>query len=65
MQQLLIKEKFDYIVLLAAIASVADSVERPYDTHLVNQEANIHVLETFLMKYNLFVEEINKIICRS
>ena len=46
MSRLLIDGKFDYIVLLAAIASVADSVERPYATHLVNQEANLSMLET-------------------
>lgn len=57
MQQLLIKEKFDYIVLLAAIASVADSVERPYETHLVNQEANINILET-IRKYGIPVKKI-------
>lgn len=46
MQDLLKTERFDYIVLLAAIASVADSVERPYATHLVNQEANLNIIET-------------------
>ncbi|MFD1483697.1 NAD-dependent epimerase/dehydratase family protein [Lacticaseibacillus baoqingensis] len=46
MQELLKTERFDYIVLLAAIASVADSVERPYATHLVNQEANLNIIET-------------------
>lgn len=46
MSKLLLKEHFDYIVLLAAVASVADSVERPYATHQVNQEANLNVLET-------------------
>ncbi|MDM7530363.1 NAD-dependent epimerase/dehydratase family protein [Lacticaseibacillus paracasei] len=46
MSKLLIDEHFDYIVLLAAIASVADSVERPYETHQVNQEANLSMLET-------------------
>ncbi|WP_178196848.1 GDP-mannose 4,6-dehydratase [Ligilactobacillus sp. Marseille-Q7487] len=57
MTKLLLKERFDYIVLLAAIASVADSVARPYDTHLVNQEANIHILET-IRKYGIPVKKI-------
>lgn len=46
MSELLINEKFDYIVLLAAIASVADSVDRPYYTHEINQEANLNIIET-------------------
>jgi len=46
MSQLLMEGRFDYIVLLAAIASVADSVERPYATHQVNQEANLNIIET-------------------
>ena len=46
MDGLLIKEKFDVIYLLAAIASVADTINRPYESHRVNQEANIHILET-------------------
>lgn len=57
MTKLLLRERFDYIVLLAAIASVADSVARPYDTHLVNQEANIHILET-IRKYGIPVKKI-------
>lgn len=46
MSQLMIENKFDYYVLLAAIASVADSVDRPYETHQVNQEANLNIIET-------------------
>lgn len=46
MKDLLLKEHFDYIYLLAAIASVADSVARPYETHQINQEANVFILET-------------------
>lgn len=45
MEKLLISENFDYIVLLGAVASVADSVENPYATHLINQEANINIYE--------------------
>ncbi|WP_461213477.1 NAD-dependent epimerase/dehydratase family protein [Lacticaseibacillus sp. GG6-2] len=46
MSDLVRNEKFDYIVLLAAIASVADSVDRPYYTHEINQEANLNIIET-------------------
>lgn len=46
MQALLKKEKFDYIVLLGAVASVADSIERPKETHEVNLEANVNIFET-------------------
>ncbi|MCT0021403.1 NAD-dependent epimerase/dehydratase family protein [Weissella cibaria] len=46
MDELLVREKFDVIYLLAAIASVADTVERPYETHAVNQEANLFILKT-------------------
>lgn len=57
MKDLLIKEKFDYVYLLAAVASVADSVERPYETHQVNQEANIYILEV-IRKYHLKVKKL-------
>lgn len=46
MKNLLVKNDFDYIYLLAAIASVADTIDRPYESHLVNQEANLVILET-------------------
>lgn len=36
---------FDYIFHLAAIASVADSIVQPRETHLVNQDATILLLE--------------------
>lgn len=45
MEQLLISEKFDYIVLLGAVASVADSVQNPQGTHIINQEANVNIYE--------------------
>lgn len=45
MHHLLKKYKFDYIFFLAAVASVADSVERPLETHAVNQEAVLDTLE--------------------
>lgn len=46
MSKLIVESNFDYIYLLAAIASVADTIERPLESHEVNQNANIHVLET-------------------
>ncbi|MFV0982673.1 NAD-dependent epimerase/dehydratase family protein [Latilactobacillus sakei] len=46
MTNLLITNNFDYIYLLAAVASVADSIERPIETHEVNQNANLNILET-------------------
>lgn len=46
MENLLLTEKFDYIFLLAAVASVADSIARPAYTHEVNQNANLFILET-------------------
>lgn len=46
MSDLLIERNFDFIYLLAAVASVADSVERPIETHEINQEANLRIFET-------------------
>lgn len=46
MKQLLLTEKPDYIFLLAAVASVADSVARPLQTHEINQNANLFILDT-------------------
>ena len=57
MKDLLLKEQFDYIYLLAAIASVADSVARPYETHQINQEANIFILET-IRQHNLAIKKV-------
>lgn len=45
MHHILRRYKFDYIFFLAAVASVADSVERPLETHAVNQEAVLDTLE--------------------
>lgn len=45
MEEILIKENFDYIYHLAAIASVADSIERPSETHKVNFESTLFILE--------------------
>lgn len=57
MSRLLVSEKFDYIVLLGAVASVADSVERPIETHSVNQEANINIYET-IRRHKLRVKKV-------
>ncbi|KRK45518.1 NAD-dependent epimerase/dehydratase family protein [Dellaglioa algida] len=46
MEELLINEKFEYIYHLAAVASVADSIERPSYTHKVNLESTLNILET-------------------
>lgn len=45
MHDLLLKGDFDYIYYLAAVSSVADSVVRPWYTHLVNQESVVNTLE--------------------
>ena len=50
MDDILSNNKFDYIFHLAAIASVADSVERPVETHQVNFESVLLLLE--LIKKN-------------
>lgn len=42
--------KFDYIFLLAAVASVADTIVRPAETHIINQDANLNILETIRTK---------------
>lgn len=54
---LLKKEKFDYIVLLGAVASVADSIERPKETHQINLEANLNILET-IRKFDLPIKKL-------
>lgn len=45
MHELLLNGQFDYIYYLAAVSSVADSVARPWYTHLVNQESVVNTLE--------------------
>lgn len=45
MDEILSKNTFDYIFHFAAVASVADSVERPVDTHQVNFESVLMLLE--------------------
>ncbi|WP_056949636.1 NAD-dependent epimerase/dehydratase family protein [Lentilactobacillus kisonensis] len=46
MDELLINRQFDYIYLLAAVASVADTIKRPEVTHQINQDANLWIMET-------------------
>ncbi|MGX7025495.1 NAD-dependent epimerase/dehydratase family protein [Vagococcus hydrophili] len=46
MEDILIQENFDCIYHLAAIASVADSIERPSETHEVNFDSTLFILET-------------------
>ena len=45
MHHILKKYKFDYIYFLAAVASVADSIKRPLETHKINQDAVLDTLE--------------------
>ncbi|MGY3765902.1 NAD-dependent epimerase/dehydratase family protein [Vagococcus vulneris] len=45
MTSLMVNHDFDYIFHLAAIASVADSVERPVETHHVNFDSVLLLLE--------------------
>lgn len=50
MEEVLSNNTFDYIFHLAAIASVADSVERPVETHQINFESVLMLLE-LIRKY--------------
>lgn len=50
MDDLLVNGNFDVVFLLAAVASVADTIQRPLVTHEVNQQANIHILETIRLQ---------------
>ncbi|MBO1308217.1 NAD-dependent epimerase/dehydratase family protein [Enterococcus sp. 669A] len=50
MSKIFYEDQFDYIFHLAAIASVADSVERPLETHQVNFESVLMLLE-LIRKY--------------
>ena len=45
MKKVMSEYQFDYIFHLAAIASVADSVERPMETHRVNFDSVFNLLE--------------------
>ncbi|OTP09512.1 UDP-glucose 4-epimerase [Enterococcus sp. 10A9_DIV0425] len=57
MEQLLSEHQFDYIFHLAAVASVADSVARPIETHRVNFESVLMLLE-MIRKYQLQLKRI-------
>lgn len=46
MNKLLLEWQFDYMFLLAAVASVADAIQRPSETHEINQNANLKIMET-------------------
>ncbi|MBL1224731.1 NAD-dependent epimerase/dehydratase family protein [Enterococcus sp. BWR-S5] len=50
MENVLQKYQFDYIFHLAAIASVADSVERPIETHEINFRSVLNLLELIKAK---------------
>ncbi|PZL71980.1 epimerase [Enterococcus plantarum] len=52
MEKVLTDTQFEYIFHLAAIASVADSVERPLETHQINFDSVFQLLE--LVKSNQF-----------
>lgn len=56
MQELLRQEKFDYVYFLAAVASVADSIERPSETHEINHNAVLNTLE-FIRTENLPIKQ--------
>ena len=45
LENILGENDFDYIFHLAAVASVADSVARPYETHQVNFDSTMTILE--------------------
>ena len=57
MEQLLIKEKFDYIVLLAAVISISGTIAEPLSTHFINQEAILYIYE-IIRKNKLKVEKV-------
>ncbi|AYP98620.1 NAD-dependent epimerase/dehydratase family protein [Limosilactobacillus fermentum] len=56
MHRLLSEGHFDYIFYLAAVSSVADSVVRPLETHLVNQESVLDTLE-YIRQNNLPIKK--------
>lgn len=51
MKKLLIDWQFDYVFLLAAVASVADTIERPLETHKINEDANVFIIDTIRTKH--------------
>ncbi|MGX7030460.1 NAD-dependent epimerase/dehydratase family protein [Vagococcus zengguangii] len=61
MKGLISSNKFDYIFHLAAVASVADSVERPVETHEVNYSSALNLLELV----RVYQPTINRIVFAS
>ena len=57
MEEIIRANQFDYIFHLAAVASVADSVARPVETHRVNFESVLMLLE-LIRKYQLNLKRI-------
>ncbi|MGM0215629.1 NAD-dependent epimerase/dehydratase family protein [Enterococcus sp. AZ109] len=57
MEKILSERNFDYIFHLAAIASVADSVERPVESHRVNFESVLMLLE-LVRKYQINLKRL-------
>jgi len=57
MEQIVKETKFDYIFHFAAVASVADSVERPVETHQVNFESVLNLLE-LVRQYNPAIKRL-------
>lgn len=57
MCKLLVNNHFDYLVLLGAVASVADSVARPIETHAINCEANLNVFDV-IRKHQINIKKI-------
>ena len=56
MQRILQEEQPDYIYFLAAVASVADSIKRPAETHSVNHMAVFNMLE-YIRKTDLQIKQ--------
>jgi len=52
LESILKNQQFDYIFLFAAIASVADSIERPIETHNINFESTLQILELIRQTQN-------------
>ena len=64
MEKVLQENQFDYIFHLAAIASVADSVARPVETHQVNFESVLQLLE-LIRKYQKDLKRLEESVIRA
>ena len=64
MEKVLQEYQFDYIFHLAAIASVADSVARPVETHQVNFESVLQLLE-LIRKYQKDLKRLEESVIRA